>query len=101
MVPRRLTLALWRLTTAPWRLTMAAFLYIDFSSPIRYYKKLDRFKRCYHGFAPSLEINQTVSSNSYYVMLNGFMFFKTWGLRKNFNPCLILPDIPFKLGCKQ
>jgi hypothetical protein len=51
----------------------------------RHHKKLDRFKRRYHGFAPMIEIDQTVSSSSYYVALNGFMFFKTRGLIKNLN----------------
>jgi hypothetical protein len=42
----------------------------------------DRFKRRYHGFAPELEINQMVSSNPYYVVVNGFMLFTTMGRRK-------------------
>jgi hypothetical protein len=42
------------------------------------------FKRRYHGFAPTIEIDQMVSSNSYYVALNGFMLFKTRGLIKKF-----------------
>jgi hypothetical protein len=44
-----------------------------------------RFKPRYNGFAPALEIDQTVSNNSYYVTLNGFMLFLTWGLRKKLN----------------
>jgi hypothetical protein len=48
----------------------------------RHHKKLDRFKRRYHGFAPTIEIDQTVSNNSYYVALNGFMLFNSWGLNK-------------------
>jgi hypothetical protein len=32
----------------------------------------DRFKRCYHRFAPELEINQMVSSNPYYVLVSAF-----------------------------
>jgi hypothetical protein len=40
--------------------------------------KFYRFKLCYHRFAPALEIDQTVSSNSYYLMLNSFMLFKTF-----------------------
>jgi hypothetical protein len=39
----------------------------------------DRFKRRYHGFAPELEINQMVSSNPYYVVVNGFMLLQQWG----------------------
>jgi hypothetical protein len=50
-----------------------------------YYKQLDRFQRRYHGFAPALEIDQMVSRNSYYVTLNGFLLFKTRGLRKKLN----------------
>jgi hypothetical protein len=54
---------------------------------VHYYKKLDRFKRRYHRFAPALKIDQAFSSNSYYVnvTLNGFMLFKTRGLIKNLN----------------
>jgi hypothetical protein len=48
----------------------------------RHHKKLDRFQRRYHGFAPMIEIDQTVSSNSYYVPLNGFMLLNSWGLNK-------------------
>ncbi len=47
-----------------------------------HHKKLDRFKRRYHGFAPMIEIDQTFSSNSYYVALNGFMLLNSWGLNK-------------------
>jgi hypothetical protein len=36
----------------------------------------------HHGFAPTIEIDQTVSNNSYYVALNGFMLFNSWGLNK-------------------
>jgi hypothetical protein len=80
MAPWRLTMVPWRLTKSSWRVTMAPG-----RLRFRYHKKLDRFKRRYHGFAPVLEIDQTVSKNSYYVTLNGFMRFKTRGLRKNLN----------------
>jgi hypothetical protein len=36
-------------------------------------------------YAPALEIDQTISNNSYYVTLNGFMPFLTWGPRKYLN----------------
>jgi hypothetical protein len=52
---------------------------------VRYYNKFDRFKRRYHRFAPALKIDQTSSSNSYYVTHNSFMLFKTRGLIKNLN----------------
>ncbi len=52
---------------------------------VRYYKKFDRFKRRYHRFAPALKIDQTSSSNSYYVTHNSFLLFKTRGLIKNLN----------------
>ncbi len=50
-----------------------------------YHNKLDRFKCRYHGFTPALEVDQTVSSNSCYVTLNGFMLFKSRGMRRNLN----------------
>jgi hypothetical protein len=77
MMPWRLTMAPWRLTMAPWRLTMRPW-----SLRFRHHKKLDRFKRRNHGFAPTIEIDQTISNNSYYVTLNGFMLFNSWGLNK-------------------
>jgi hypothetical protein len=94
MAPWRLTMALWRLAMVPWRLTMAPWRLTKSSWRLtmaprrlrfRYHKQLDRFKRCYHRFAPALEIDQMVSRNSYYVTLNGFMLFKTRGLRKKLN----------------
>jgi hypothetical protein len=61
---------------------MAAFSIEISRLRFRHHKKLDRFMRRYHGFAPMIEIDQTVSSNSYYVALNGFMLLNSWGLNK-------------------
>jgi hypothetical protein len=90
MAPRRLTLVQWKVTMVPWRLTMVqwshhgSIFHRFLVSRYLYHKKLDRFKRRQDGFAPALEIDQTVSSNSYYVTLHSFILFKTRGLRKNF-----------------
>jgi hypothetical protein len=61
---------------------MAAF-YIEICRlRFRHHKKLDRFKRRYHGYSPMIEIDQMFSSNSYYVALNGFMLLNSWGLNE-------------------
>jgi hypothetical protein len=37
---------------------------------------------CYNEFAPMLEVNQTVSTNTYKIMLDGFMLFEHLGPKK-------------------
>jgi hypothetical protein len=78
MAPWKLIMALWRITTVlwrlalaqcwftmtPWRLTVAprtltlVAITVDFSSQIQLSQKNNRFKRCYHEFAPGLEDDQ-------------------------------------------
>ncbi len=48
----------------------------------RYHTKFNKFKRRYQEFAPALEDGQMMWRNLYYVALNGFMLFNSWGLNK-------------------
>jgi hypothetical protein len=85
IAPRRLTLAPWRLTTAPWRLTKAAWSH--HGSIIHRFLVSDSVitKNYLDSGAATTDLPQRLKSTSnisYYVTLNGFMLFITWGLRK-------------------